>query len=194
MPGDALRIFFTRRGAPICAAFARHPTVQHEDQAERGFACRHRGAGQRQVQRRRAAPLGVVVDEIVAHRAAPALRHRRGTLVGTDGGGRVAHARFQLGADALVGRQAPGQARRTNPFAQRRAVAVAHAQRDHAAHRVQLQVAPAGVLQRPAGGRTGRFERIARLLQFFLHPAAGPLPAFGQDGLLEFAQCVHRRW
>lgn len=68
-----------------------------------------------------------------------------------------------------------------------------HPQRDRACHDVQLQVAPAGFLQRPATGRTDRGESVDRQLQLFLQPPARSLPAPSQDRLFDFAQRVHRR-
>lgn len=87
MPGDALGRFFARRGAPIRAALALHPTIHHDDQAELGFAGRDHRARQARRLSLPSAGLDVLVDEIVAHQAAPVLGHRRRALVGADGGG-----------------------------------------------------------------------------------------------------------
>src|ERR1035441_9848353 len=128
IPFHPLSLFPTRRGSPIRPPFARHPTVHHNHQTKLRFANRLARRGQFQLQRSPASLLHVLMNQVIAHRAAPANGHLGGPLVRADFGGGIAQARLQFRTHSLVSFQAPSGPCGTNPLAQSDRVTVPYAQ------------------------------------------------------------------
>ncbi len=89
VPDDALGIPPSTPGAPVRTAFARHPAIEHDHQAEGRFARGRGRVGQLDCGGHFAQVLDVVVNETVAGRAASDGCHLCRSFIGTGFGGGV---------------------------------------------------------------------------------------------------------
>src|ERR1035437_618813 len=131
IPLHPLGLFPTRRGSPIRPSFSRHPAVHHNHQTKLRLAGRQARRRQFQLQSGPASLLHVLMNQVIAHGAAPASGHLGGPLVRADFGGGIAQACLQFRTHPLVGFHAPSRPCGTNPLAQSDRVTVADAQFHH---------------------------------------------------------------
>src|ERR1035441_10172139 len=103
IPLHPLGLFPTRRGSPIRPSFSRHPTVHHNHQTKLRLRTRQARRGQFQRPSCPASLLHVLMNQVIAHGAAPTSGHLGGPLVRADFGGGIAQARLQFRTYPLVG-------------------------------------------------------------------------------------------